>query len=106
LKNKIDLQLIANELEFDLEDVQMLLEVFLESSKEEVAKLYEGLQNNDLKTIYGSAHAIKGSSANLLLNEISELAKEIELKARNEEEYDYQGGIDTLSQKIDDISID
>ncbi len=51
-----------------------------------------------------TAHSIKGSAANILLTDISELAKEIELSAREEKDIDYLGKYNTLSKMIEDIS--
>ena len=96
----IDLQKIADELDFDLEDVEMLLEVFLDSSKEILLalkdltgktfnRLKESIEKNDLEAIFSSSHAIKGSAANLTLNEISDLAKEMEHNARESNNIDY-----------------
>jgi len=87
---QLDFQKIADELEFDLEDVEMLIEVFIESALESLALLEHGIKNKDFKEIYESAHAIKGSSANLTLMEISNLAKNIESSAREAIEVDYE----------------
>jgi PAS domain S-box-containing protein len=99
----IDLQSIADELDFDLEDVQMLLSVFLESSTEELANMQVALQNGDLDTLYKSAHAIKGSAANLLLNDIAQIAKEIELNAKESNDYEYKAALDQLSHLISQL---
>ena len=85
----VDLQKIADELDFDLEDIEMLMEVFLESAEESLQTLKGAIDSNDLETIYSSAHAIKGSSANLTLNEISVIAKDIESNAREKNSFDY-----------------
>lgn len=72
---KVDLQKIADELEFDLEDVEMLFESFMESTEENMNVLRNAINTNDLELIFKSAHSIKGSAANLILMEISNLAK-------------------------------
>lgn len=103
MENKIDLQSMADELEFELEDMVMLIDVFLESSKMELEKLNAALEKNDLDLIYRSAHAIKGSAANLLLKDIAKQAKEIELKAGGKEDYDYKGNVKQLEHMINNI---
>ena len=85
----IDLQAIADELDFDLEDVEMLIGVFLESAKESMQNLKNGIDSNNLEKVFHSAHAIKGSAANLTLHAISDLAKFIEHHARDGENIDY-----------------
>lgn len=100
---RLDLEKIAKELEFDLEDVEMLLEVFLESVQESLISLKNAIESKDFEAIFKAAHSIKGSAANLLLKDISELAKEIELAGRKEKEIDYQTKYNELSRMIEDI---
>ena len=99
----IDLQSIADELDFDLEDVEMLMEVFLETSTEQIALLEQAVNNNNLEEIGSIAHSIKGSSANLTLIEISDLAKEIELDAKEKKDINYKNKINLLKELIQKI---
>lgn len=99
----LDLQQIADELEFDLEDVEMLLEVFLEGAFESLDALKNALDQNDLDGVFRAAHSIKGSAANLTLNDISELAKEIELNAREGASFNYKQKYEELEQLIKSI---
>lgn len=103
MENKTDLQHIADELEFELDEVEMLIDVFLESSKAELEKLKGALEKNDLSDLYRSSHAIKGSAANLLLKDIAQLAENIEQKARNEEAFEYKENILLLEKMIDSL---
>ena len=100
---KLDLEKIAKKLDFDLEDVEMLLEVFLESSKESLELLKDAIDTNNFEVIFKSAHAIKGSAANLTLIDIFDLAKEIELNAREKKDinyYDRYKKLENLLMKI------
>jgi HPt (histidine-containing phosphotransfer) domain-containing protein len=99
----IDLQKIADALDFDLEDVEMLIEVFLESTEESLGLLKTAIQNNDLEEIFKSAHAIKGSSANLTLVNISNIAKEIEKDARDGNYINYIEKYEILNTMISNI---
>jgi len=99
----INLQDIADELDFDLEDVEMLLEVFLESAQESISSLEEAIKENNLEQIFKAAHAIKGSAANLTLSEISDLAKDMEHSAREEESAQYSSMFENLKKLIDNI---
>jgi len=99
----INLQDIADKLDFDLEDVEMLLEVFLESAQESMSSLEEAVKENNLEQIFKAAHAIKGSAANLTLNEISDLAKDMEHSAREEESAQYGSMFENLKKLIDNI---
>ncbi len=106
MQYSIDLEKIAQELDFDLEDVEMLLEVFLEGTKENLQILKTAIDSGDMETTFKTAHAIKGSAANLTLNEISEIAKEIELNAIKESAMDYQDRYEKLHLLIDKIMTD
>ena len=105
MEYNINLQQIADELDFDLEDVEMLIEVFLESANETMAELKQAIDSNDLEQVYQSSHAIKGSSANLTLMDISNIAKEMEHEAKAGNNLDYQGKFQELKQLIDNIQI-
>ncbi|MEA3352656.1 MAG: Hpt domain-containing protein [Campylobacterota bacterium] len=97
----IDLQKIAESLDFDLEDIEMLMEVFLEGANESLAALKEAIDSNDMDGIYKSAHFLKGSSANLTLADISELAREIELNAREQNTIEYASKYNELKNMVD-----
>ncbi|MDF1882347.1 Hpt domain-containing protein [Sulfurimonas sp. SAG-AH-194-C21] len=86
---KIDLQKIADELEFDLEDVEMIMDSFLENAKTNLNFMDKAIQIDDFKGITNSAHAIKGSALNLLLDDVGNLARELELNAMEEKNIDY-----------------
>ncbi len=102
---RINLQEIADELGFDLEDVEMLMEVFLESAKDNLQELKIAVDTNDMKSIFASAHAIKGSAANLTLNEISTIANEMEHNAREEKDMNYKESYKKLQLFIDNIEV-
>ena len=99
----MDLQKIADELDFDLEDVEMLIKVFLESAKESVQELKDSINSNDLERIFHSAHAIKGSASNLMLKDISNIAKFIEENAREGKDMDYTKYYKQLALLINNI---
>jgi HPt (histidine-containing phosphotransfer) domain-containing protein len=99
----IDLQKIADKLDFDLEDIEMLLEVFIESAKESLEILKDAIDINNMEAISSSAHAIKGSAANLTLNEISDIAKEMEHNAREKNSIDYLSHYEKLNLLLKDI---
>ena len=91
MRYKIDLQKIADELDFDLEDIEMLMGVFLEGVMENMSELKNGIDTNDLESVSNAAHAIKGSAANLTLIDIANISKEIESAAKTLKEFDYLG---------------
>ncbi len=99
----VDLQKIADELDFDLEDIEMLMEVFIEGAKESLASLKIAIDDNNYDEIFKSAHAIKGSSANLTLMNISDIAKEIESCARQSDTMDYLEKYELLNSMLNNL---
>lgn len=96
----IDLNKIALELDFDLEDVEMLMDVFLETANENLNKMEIAIENNNLDDIYKSAHSIKGSSGTLTLNNIYEISAFIEDSARSSIKIDYKSKFIELKNLI------
>ena len=103
MKYNLDLEKIAVELDFDLEDVEMLMEVFLESAHENIDSLKVAVDSNNLDEIYQLSHAIKGSSANLTLMDISNIAKDMEHNAREKNSINYLDKFTELKTLIDKI---
>jgi HPt (histidine-containing phosphotransfer) domain-containing protein len=97
---KIDIEKIANELEFEIDEVEMLVGLFIESAYEELGKMKNAIEKKDFETLYKSAHTIKGSAANLMLEDISTTAKQIEFDARSEIDKDYMSEYLKLDQAV------
>ena len=81
---------LAENLGLEEEDCRELLELFLETTATNLARLDSGLAAADSKQVMEAAHTIKGSSANLGLAKIAAVAREVEERARqnNLEEVD------------------
>ena len=82
-------QSLTDKFGFDDDDAVMLFSVFLKSAKENLGKLDIAIQNNDYHAIYMCAHNLKGSSGNMLVDEVYEISKKIEEASRNKIEIDY-----------------
>ena len=93
----IDKKELAKELRFDVEDVEILLSAFIESSQESLQNIKESIKSSDLKTVQVEAHAIKGSAGNLRLVGIQKMAYIIEEATKNSLKLDY----DLVIKKID-----
>ena len=96
----IDLQLIAEKLEFDLEDVEMLLGMFMDDAFEALSLTDEAIKTEDFEQMKNIAHGIKGSASNLMLEEITQQAYEIEQLAKGENSADYTTLFHTLKNQI------
>ena len=79
MSQDINLQQIADNLGFELSDVEMLIDMFIEASNDSLDQMKTAIQENNFDDIVATSHAIKGSAANIMLDDIANLAQEIEL---------------------------
>jgi HPt (histidine-containing phosphotransfer) domain-containing protein len=103
MKYNVNLQKLADTFGFELDEVEMVIETFLQTSKKNLNDIKEAIENNDKEKLSQAAHSLKGSSSTLQLTEIAELAKEIEFSAKNNENIDYQNQYEQLKELINNI---
>ena len=89
MSNNVDLQEIADTLGFDLGDVEMLLNMFIEASNDSLDELKIAISDNNYDAIAASAHAIKGSAANLMINNVVDVAQIIETSGNENTDINY-----------------
>ncbi|MEA3513666.1 MAG: Hpt domain-containing protein [Campylobacterota bacterium] len=104
MEYNIDLQQIADELDFDFEDVEMLMEVYLDSTLENIDKLEKAIESNDFESIYQLGHSLKGSSSNLLFKDIASVAKDIEENGKNKIAIDYKEKFNLLKTLVSNLT--
>lgn len=102
----MNVELIAQTLGFDVEDVSMLLDMFVDNANESLEMLDTAINKSDFDTIKNAAHAIKGSASNLLLSEITTIAGEIEIAAKEKKAIDYHTKYSALKNEILSIEVD
>jgi len=78
----MELEKIAEKLGLDVEDIQELLELYVETTTTDLNDLKGAIEANNMELAHAKAHSIKGASGNLGLDEMFELAKEIDDRAR------------------------
>ncbi len=100
----INIEELANELEFDIEDVYELLNMFINSAMISLEEIKQAFSNQDIKGIRDGAHAIKGSAGNLLLNEIYLIAQRLEKSATEGKTMNLVGDYRELEQIIEDLN--
>jgi len=96
----MNLQYIADSLGFDLEDVEMLMEMFLENANQSLEELNIAIQSDDYAGMKNASHAIKGSSANLMLDDITSIASKIEESAKKESAANYMELSTILKERL------
>ena len=93
----LNIKLLSDNLGFEEEESMILLELFTESLEVSLANIEDALDMNDFKKIASEAHSIKGSAANLLLADIVDIAKQLEIDARSKN----RSAILNLTKKIE-----
>ena len=78
----MDIKKLAENIELDLEDFNEIFELYMEITSSEFQELKAALRDGDAKRVQEKAHSIKGSSGNLGLDKLYELAKQIDDRAR------------------------
>jgi HPt (histidine-containing phosphotransfer) domain-containing protein len=78
----MELEKLAEKLGLDVEDIRELLELYVETATSDLAELKGAIEAKDAQLAHAKAHSIKGASGNLGLDEMYELAKEIDDRAR------------------------
>ena len=105
MNEKIDLQKIADKLGFELEDIEMLVGVFISSAYDFLNDLKKAIDSHNYKIMYNAAHSIKGSAANLTLDLIANRAKKIEIDAKLLNDVDYLSAYKLLKSSIDRLNL-
>ncbi len=101
VREEITVESLAEKKGFDIEDIEALLRIFLSSIDNKMDELYAAAAKTDYDELFKISHAIKGSSGNIGLDDISNVAEGIESKARSKEDYEYEAQIKLLQTLID-----
>jgi len=79
----VDLLSLAQKLELEEGEFLELVELFVEATTADLRGVLNAASKGDFQKVMELAHSIKGASINLGFTEISSLAKQIEMNARN-----------------------
>jgi len=74
----LDHEVMAKDIGLKVKHMPMLIASFLEESAPILKKLQAAAESKDYEAIRAEAHSIKGSAGNLRLNELADMAKELE----------------------------
>lgn len=78
----MDFKQLAQKLELDESEYIELIELFVTTSTNDIAKLEKAIAEKNTENGERAAHSLKGSSASLGLNDISDSARFLEKKTR------------------------
>ncbi|HDD44396.1 MAG TPA: Hpt domain-containing protein [Candidatus Desulfofervidus auxilii] len=107
-----DLNKVMEMVEGDKELLKELLNLFFSDYPEKLAKIHHALEKNDAKTVYETAHSLKGACGNLGLSraynlslEIEKMCKEGKLERVEEAYKKLVKELDEFKQFVSDINL-
>lgn len=99
----MDSKAMAQSLGLEEDEFFEVLTLFVEVSASDLRNIVNGLEKEDARLVSDAAHSIKGAAMNLGLTDISDIAKDVETKAR---ESNLQGALEaskTIREKLEEI---
>jgi len=88
---------------FGPEQLETMLASLTNSLKHEFVNVESALAQHDLIALAKASHSIKGALLNAGINDWSELARKIELSAKNADSLDYKGLVDELKNGVNAV---
>lgn len=102
---RIDIRALADELDFDSEEVERLSAMFFKSTAKALDAMAKAIEAQDREAIYKAAHSIKGSAGILRLGTLQSFALEIETAGRTNQSIDYGAALVRLTRMIGAIDV-
>ncbi len=87
------------------DDFSELITVFINDGQTQLNNLASAVEASDAPTIKRIAHTLKGSSANLGIEQLSAICKELELKAADNVLDSASDLLSTISNEFKDVKI-
>ncbi len=81
-----------------------IVQLFVKVSQADLAAMEEAIQADDARRVFELSHSIKGSAVNLGFTDISDVARKMELEARQNSLSGVRQGFTILKQKINLLS--
>ena len=104
--NNISAEEMAAAIGLNIKHIPVLIQSFTQESIGILENLEAAIEAKNYENISSHAHSIKGSSGNLKFKEIYELAKDMELCAKEgREDYPYADACKSLKKAIQSISL-
>ena len=92
---------LAQNIGLEIEDFIEIFEIYRDATTADMQELKAALKAGDPQGVSRKAHSIKGASVNLGLNELFELAKEIEDNARESNLNRVEGLVRNFSERYE-----
>jgi len=96
MENVLDLAEAMTNLDGDVELLQEIMEIFLETAEGQFAAIQSGIESGDVKQVAVDSHGLKGGAANFCAKSFVGSALKLELKAK-------EGNLDGARDLLDDM---
>ena len=94
--------LLENTFGFDSDVLTKLIDIYLKNVEQDLKELQKAIEDKNLDTVLNLSHKIKGSSLNMKLDKIAQIAFEMEKNARNKnKDFDYKKYFDELKYLLE-----
>ena len=100
----MDFRTMAEELGLEFDEFLDMLGLFVRTGRHDLAKLREAFETEHFVGVAEAAHSITGASSNLGFEELAEIAKGVELKARAEMLNSTGTAISLIDERLQEIA--
>ena len=101
----LDYEEMATAIGLKAKHVPLLVASFLEEAKPLLETIHNAIENKEYTTLQSAAHSIKGSSGNLRFSELYDMAREMELAAKDaNDSFEYGAYLEAIRKAIETIS--
>ena len=88
---------VAENLGMEEDEIKELLELYVVTTRDDLAQLHAAVKVNDIARAHERSHSIKGSSGNLTLTELYEIAKDIDDSLLNNDMEGIEAKVETFT---------
>ena len=100
----MDFRKMGEDIGLDEDEFLEMTELYLETSHSDLNKLLASVLESDIAEVVERAHSLKGASGNMGFVEIYEIAREIEMNARDKVLEGAEEAISTIREQLNFIS--
>jgi HPt (histidine-containing phosphotransfer) domain-containing protein len=100
----MNLEALAIDFGMEEDELLELVKLFIETSLSDLDRIQSAIDEGDAQKVAMAAHSIKGAASNLGLTEIFEIAKTMDLNARENNLDGAPGEAEAIKEKLDGLT--
>ncbi len=101
--DSVDFNILKDLIDIMGNEYKVLIDVYLEDTPKMLDQIKQAVTQNQINLVIMPAHSLKSTSANLGALKLSEIAKRIELSARQNEQIDFAGQLKDAYRQFENI---